>query len=171
MSSSISCCTLNQTHQLIAILKVVFNMVYTMWSIRYEFIIKDIFNIRSDSFYRVSWYDLKKRGVRMRWITEITRENIPYCMEAIWFNKNELELSQGLIMYKIVWLWALLLSQAFRPIKFIYRLAKIRHKVKSLNMYIYNHPTNQKRRTIHHSESAQWVKACCVHGNDELPPH
>jgi hypothetical protein len=27
-------------------------------------------------------YDLKKRGVRMRWITEITRENIPYCMEA-----------------------------------------------------------------------------------------
>jgi hypothetical protein len=47
------------------------------------------------------------------------------------------------------------LLQVFRPINFIYRLAKIRHKVKSLNMYIYNHPTNQKRRTIHHSESAQ----------------
>jgi hypothetical protein len=27
-------------------------------------------------------YDLKKRGVIMRWITEITRENIPYCMEG-----------------------------------------------------------------------------------------
>jgi hypothetical protein len=28
-----------------------------------------------------------------------------------------------------------------------------------------------ERRTIHHSESAQWVKACCVHRNDELPPY
>jgi hypothetical protein len=30
-------------------------------------------------------YDLKKRGVKMRWITEITRENIPYCMEVMKF--------------------------------------------------------------------------------------
>jgi uncharacterized protein (DUF362 family) len=28
-----------------------------------------------------------------------------------------------------------------------------------------------ERRTIHHSESAQGVKACCVHRNDELPPY
>jgi hypothetical protein len=32
------------------------------------------------------------------------------------------------------------------------------------------HPTSQKRRTIHHPESAQEVKACCVYRNDELPP-
>ena len=36
---------------------------------------------------------------------------------------------------------------------------------------MYNHPTNQKRRTIHHSESAQWAKACCVYRNDELPSY
>ncbi|MGA9170300.1 MAG: hypothetical protein WBZ20_09165, partial [Nitrososphaeraceae archaeon] len=30
---------------------------------------------------------------------------------------------------------------------------------------------SQKRRTIHHSESAQEVKACCVHRNDELPSY
>ena len=29
--------------------------------------------------------NLKKRGVRMRRITELTRENIPYCMEAMKF--------------------------------------------------------------------------------------
>jgi hypothetical protein len=28
-----------------------------------------------------------------------------------------------------------------------------------------------ERRTIHHSESAQEVKACCVYRNDELPPY
>ena len=38
-------------------------------------------------------------------------------------------------------------------------------------MHIYDHPTNQKRRTIHHSESAQWVKAYCVRRNDELSPY
>ena len=38
-------------------------------------------------------------------------------------------------------------------------------------MCIYNHPTIQKRRTIHHSESAQWVKAYCVYRNDELPSY
>ncbi|MGB8035405.1 MAG: hypothetical protein WCF03_16455 [Nitrososphaeraceae archaeon] len=32
-------------------------------------------------------------------------------------------------------------------------------------------PTSQKRRTIHHSESAQWVKAHSVCGNDELLPY
>ena len=36
---------------------------------------------------------------------------------------------------------------------------------------MYNHPTSQKRRTIHHSESAQKVKACCVYRNDELPSY
>jgi len=36
---------------------------------------------------------------------------------------------------------------------------------------MHKHPTSQIRRTIyHHSESAQEVKACCVHRNDELPP-
>ena len=37
---------------------------------------------------------------------------------------------------------------------------------------MHKHPTSQIRRTIyHHSESAQEVKACCVHRNDELPSY
>jgi hypothetical protein len=39
-----------------------------------------------------------------------------------------------------------------------------------MNAVLKGKPHVFERRTIHHSESAQWVKAYCVHRNDELPP-
>jgi two-component system, OmpR family, sensor histidine kinase VicK len=34
-----------------------------------------------------AYYDLKKRGVRIRWITEITKNNLPYCKELMKFGE------------------------------------------------------------------------------------
>lgn len=48
----------------------------------YVLILIDWLRLSQLNHEECSLYPKKKRGVRMRWITEITRENIPYCMEA-----------------------------------------------------------------------------------------